>query len=54
MSNSRLANDQRLVAQGTLDQGHEDFEHFTTLGAQLVLLDTYIGLVEATRHPEND
>jgi probable F420-dependent oxidoreductase len=54
ISDSRLADDRRLVGQGTLDQIHGDFEDLATLGSEYVLLDTYTGEPEATRHPEND
>jgi alkanesulfonate monooxygenase SsuD/methylene tetrahydromethanopterin reductase-like flavin-dependent oxidoreductase (luciferase family) len=44
--------DQRLVGEGSLDQMRADLRVLQELGAQYVLLDTFYGDVEATRHPE--
>ncbi|HZS07380.1 MAG TPA: LLM class F420-dependent oxidoreductase [Blastocatellia bacterium] len=48
-----LADDQRVAGQGTPDQIRKDFEALASMGAEYVLLDTYTGEPESTRHPEN-
>jgi probable F420-dependent oxidoreductase len=52
LTDAPLADDRRLLGQGTLDQVRGDLETLQTLGAQYVLLDTFNEDVEATRHPE--
>jgi len=54
LTDSRLADDERLAGQGTLDQIRRDLEELESLGSQYVLLDTYAGKPEATLHPESD
>jgi probable F420-dependent oxidoreductase len=47
-----LAEDQRIAGEGSLDQVRADLEALARLGAGYVLLDTYTDDAEATRHPE--
>jgi len=47
-----LADDERLVGEGTIEQVSADLEHLRNLGAHAVLLDPYHGDPEETRHPE--
>jgi hypothetical protein len=47
-----LADDQRLVGEGTLAQMRADLEALQEMGAQYVLLDSFYDDVDATRHPE--
>ncbi|HEV8487141.1 MAG TPA: TIGR03619 family F420-dependent LLM class oxidoreductase, partial [Blastocatellia bacterium] len=54
LTDSRLPEDQRVAGQGTLDQVRGDLQDLASLGAEYVLLDTYDGEPEATRHPEKD
>ncbi|MGA5195737.1 LLM class flavin-dependent oxidoreductase [Streptomyces exfoliatus] len=42
----------RLAGEGTLDQVLDDLERLRLLGAESVVLDTYHGDPEETRHPE--
>jgi probable F420-dependent oxidoreductase len=49
-----LSETDRPVGHGSLDQIHADLEAITSLGAEYVLLDTYAGEPEQTRHPEKD
>lgn len=44
----------RPVGHGSLDQIHEDLTAIAALGADYILLDTYTGEPEQTRHPEED
>ncbi len=52
LTSSSLAEDQRVVGEGTLDQVRADLEALQALGARYVLLDTYADDPEATRRPE--
>ena len=47
-----LADDQRIAGEGSLGQVRADLEALAKLGASYVLLDTYTDDVEATRHHE--
>lgn len=47
-----LAEDQRIAGEGSLEQVRADLEALARLGAGYVLLDTYTDDAEATRHPE--
>ena len=49
---SKLADDQRMAGEGSLDQVQADLEALARLGASHVLLDTYTDDAEATRHHE--
>ncbi len=42
----------RLAGEGTLDQILDDLDRLRLLGAESVVLDTYHGDPEETRHPE--
>lgn len=44
--------ERRLPGEGTLEQVRADLETLEALGAEYVLLDTYYGDPEATRHHE--
>ena len=52
ITETRLADDQRIAGEGSLDQVRADLETLARLGARYVLLDTYMDDVEATRHHE--
>ena len=52
LTESALADDQRIAGEGSLDQVRGDLEALATLGARHVLLDTYTDDAEATRHHE--
>jgi probable F420-dependent oxidoreductase len=52
LTDSPVADAERVAGVGTLDQVHKDFEDLSELGAECVLLDTYTGDIEATRRPE--
>jgi hypothetical protein len=52
LTEAALADDQRVVGEGTLDQMRSDLEELQRVGAEYVLLDTFYDDVEATRHPE--
>lgn len=52
LTETPLADDQRLAGEGTLTQVHADLERLQEMGADYVLLDTFYDDVEATRHPE--
>jgi probable F420-dependent oxidoreductase len=52
LTESPLADDQRLAGEGTLAQVRADLERLYKLGAEYVLLDTFYDNVEATHHPE--
>lgn len=52
ITETRLADDQRIAGEGSLDQVRGDLEALARLGAGYVLLDTYTDDAEATRHPE--
>lgn len=41
---------ERLAGEGSLDQLRRDFEALEALGATHVLLETFTGDIEATRH----
>lgn len=47
-----VAEAERLAGEGTLDQVRDDLLALKALGARYVLLDTFTGDVEATRHHE--
>src|SRR6266852_2598111 len=49
---TKLADDQRIAGEGSLDQVRADLEALAKLGASHVLLDTYTDDPEATRHHE--
>jgi probable F420-dependent oxidoreductase len=51
-TDSKLADDQRIAGEGSLEQVRADLEALVTLGASYVLLDTFADDVEATRHHE--
>jgi len=46
-----LPESDRLAGEGNLDQVRRDFEALDAMGAAYVLLDTFAGDLEATRHP---
>lgn len=48
----RLADEQRRLGEGTLEQVTEDLDRLRADGAQAVVLDPFIGDPEETRHPE--
>ena len=52
LTGSPLDDERRLPGEGTLDQVRADLEALESLGAEYVLLDTYYGDPEATRHYE--
>jgi probable F420-dependent oxidoreductase len=52
ITDTKLADDQRLAGEGHLDQVRGDLEGLARLGASHVLLDTYADDPEATRHHE--
>jgi len=52
ITEAKLADDQRVAGEGSLDQIRADLEALATLGATYVLLDTYTDDPEATRHHE--
>jgi hypothetical protein len=52
ITDSKLADDQRIAGEGNLDQVRADLEALVGLGASYVLLDTFADDVEATRHHE--
>lgn len=47
-----MAEEQRVMGTGTVEQVRRDMEALQALGCPYVLLDTYDDDVEATRHPE--
>ncbi len=49
---SPMPDGERMAGHGTLDQVRRDLEALAGLGAQYVLLDTYMAAAEATRDPE--
>jgi alkanesulfonate monooxygenase SsuD/methylene tetrahydromethanopterin reductase-like flavin-dependent oxidoreductase (luciferase family) len=52
LTSSPLADDQRHVGEGTVDQVRSDMAALQSLGCPYVLLDTFDDNPEATRHPE--
>ena len=52
VTDTKLADDQRIAGEGSLDQVRADLEALATLGASYVLFDTYTDDAEATRHHE--
>jgi probable F420-dependent oxidoreductase len=52
VTDTKLADDQRIAGEGSLDQVRADFEALAMLGARYVLLDTYADDAEATRDHE--
>ncbi len=52
LSPNPLPESDRLAGEGSLDQVRRDFEALEVLGASHVLLDTFTGDLEATRHHE--
>ena len=52
ISDRKLADDQRIAGEGSLDQVRADLEVLAKLGASYVLLDLYTDDAEATRHHE--
>jgi probable F420-dependent oxidoreductase len=52
LTETPLAEDQRLAGEGTLDQVRSDLEALQEMGAQYVLLDTFYDDVALTQHPE--
>ena len=52
LSPNPLPKSDRLAGEGSLDQVRRDFEALEVLGASHVLLDTFTGDLEATRHHE--
>ena len=52
ITEAKLADDQRIAGEGSLDQIRSDLEALAKLGASHVLLDTYTDDAEATRHHE--
>ncbi len=53
LTESPLADDERLVGEGTLEQVHDDLAELEALGAACVLLDTYASGIEATADHES-
>jgi len=53
VTDTDLADDQRIAGEGSLGQIRADLEALAKLGARYVLLDTYTDDVEATRHHES-
>lgn len=54
LTETLLADDERLAGQGTLDQVRADFEELAKLGAHYVVLDTYAGKPDPTGAFEHD
>lgn len=52
LTDSPLNEERRLPGEGTLWQVRSDLEALASLGAEHVLLDTFYGNPEATRHHE--
>ncbi|MBM3223040.1 MAG: LLM class F420-dependent oxidoreductase [Candidatus Tectomicrobia bacterium] len=52
LSDTPFPEAERVAGEGSLEQIHADLAALQDLGAQYVLLDTFYGDVEATRHPE--
>src|SRR5206468_2347267 len=52
VTDTKLADDQRIAGEGSLDQVRADLEALARLGASYVLFDTYTDDAEATRHHE--
>ena len=52
LTETKLADDERIAGQGSLDQVRGDLEALALLGARYVLFDTYADDAEATRHHE--
>jgi probable F420-dependent oxidoreductase len=52
LTDAALADDQRVAGQGTLDQIRADIAALADLGAQYLVLDTYLGDPQETQHPE--
>lgn len=52
LTDKPLDESQRVAGEGTLEQVRADLQALQQLGAQYVLLDTFYGDVEATRHQE--
>jgi hypothetical protein len=52
VTETKLADDQRIAGEGNLDQIRADLEALATLGVSYVLLDTYTDDAEATRRHE--
>jgi probable F420-dependent oxidoreductase len=52
LTESRLDEEERLAGEGSLEQVRADLAALRELGAVCVLLDTYRGDPEETRHPE--
>ena len=52
LTESPLAEAERVAGEGTLDQVRADLEALESLGAEYVLLDTYADDPEATRQPD--
>src|SRR3989449_6980580 len=52
VTDTNLADDQRIAGEGSLDQVRADLLALAGLGASYVLLDTYTDDAEATRHHE--
>ena len=52
LTESPLAESERVAGEGSLDQVRADLEVLEDLGAAYVLLDTYADDPEATRQPE--
>ncbi len=52
LTESPLDEGQRVPGEGTLEQVRSDLETLGSLGAEQVLLDTFYGDIEETRHHE--
>jgi probable F420-dependent oxidoreductase len=52
VTETSLADEQRIAGEGSLDQVRADLEALAALGASYVLFDTYTDDAEATRHHE--
>ena len=52
ITDAKVADEQRIAGEGSLDQVRADLEALARLGASHVLLDTYTDDAEATRHHE--
>jgi probable F420-dependent oxidoreductase len=52
LTETPVADDQRMLGEGTVDQVRRDMQALQDLGCSHVLLDTYYDDAEATRHPE--
>ena len=48
-----LPESDRVAGEGSIDQVRRDFEALEAMGASHVLLDTFTGDIEATRHHEH-